>query len=84
MSPGLIFEHFTVCLQLLKESNKTRFDSYSQKNNVYCFIISHITSQDCRMHIFPTTFLKIIICMLQFEIGTLRLKCTFNLALIHE
>ena len=30
MSPqGFIFEYFTVCLQVLKESNKTSFDSYS-------------------------------------------------------
>ena len=33
-----------------KESNKSRFDSYSVRNSV--LIISHITFRDCRMHIF--------------------------------
>ena len=39
-----------VCLRVLKESNKSRFDSYSVRNSV--LIISHITFQDCRVHIF--------------------------------
>ena len=34
-----------ICLQVLKESNKSRFDSYSVRNSV--LIISH-----CRVHIF--------------------------------
>ena len=38
-----------VCLRVLKESNKSRFDSYSVRNSV--LIISHITFQDCRVHI---------------------------------
>jgi len=37
-------------LQLLKASNKSKFDSYSVRSSVY--IISHITFQDCRVHIF--------------------------------
>ena len=37
--------------RLLKESNKSRSDSYSVSNGV--LIISHITFRDCRMHIFP-------------------------------
>ena len=40
-----------VCLRVLKESNKSRFDSYSVRNSV--LIISHITFRDCRAHIFP-------------------------------
>ena len=32
------------------------------RNNV--LIISHITLQDCRMHIFSTTFLEIVVCPL--------------------
>ena len=39
-----------VCLRVLKESNKSRFDSCSVKNSV--LIISHITFRDCRVHIF--------------------------------
>ena len=38
-----------ICLRVLKESNKSRFDSYSIRNSV--LIISHITFQDCRVRI---------------------------------
>ena len=38
-----------VCLRVLKESNKSKFDSYSARNSV--LIISHITYRDCREHI---------------------------------
>ena len=43
-------EAIAVCLRVLKESNKSRFDSYSVRNSV--LIISHITFQDCRVQIF--------------------------------
>ena len=39
-----------ICLRVLKESNKSRFDSYSVRNSI--LIISHITFRDCRGHIF--------------------------------
>ena len=39
-----------VCLRVLKESNKSRFDSDSVGNSV--LDISHITFRDCRVHIF--------------------------------
>ena len=39
-----------VCLLVLKESNESRFDSYSVRNTV--LIISHITFRYCRVHIF--------------------------------
>ena len=39
-----------VRLRMLKESNKSRLDSYSVRNSV--LIISHITFRDCRVHIF--------------------------------
>ena len=39
-----------VCLRLLKEINKSRFDSYSVRNSV--LITPHITFRDCRVHIF--------------------------------
>ena len=37
-------------LRVLKESVKSRFDSYSVRNSV--LIISHITFRDCQVHIF--------------------------------
>ena len=43
-------EAMDVCLWVLKESNKSRFDSYSVRNIV--LHISHITFRDCRVHIF--------------------------------
>ena len=43
-------EDMDLCLRVLKESNKTRFDSFSVRNSV--LIISHITFRDCRLHIF--------------------------------
>ena len=43
-------EAMDVCLRVLKESNKSRFDSYSVRNRV--LIISHITFRDCRVHSF--------------------------------
>ena len=43
-------EAMDICLRVLKESNKSRFDSYSVRNSV--LHISHITFRDCRVHIF--------------------------------
>ena len=58
-------EAMDMCLRVLKESNKSRFDSYSVRNSV--LLISHTTFRDCHVHIFPTTFLEIAvyICILQ-------------------
>ena len=53
-------EAMDMCLWVLKESNKSRFDSYSVRNSV--MRISHITFRDCRAHFFPTTFLEIAVC----------------------
>ena len=39
-----------ICLRVLKESNKSRFDSYSVRNGV--LLMSHITFRDCRVHMF--------------------------------
>ena len=52
-------EAMHMCLRVLKESNKSRFDSYSVGNSV--LIMSHITFRDCRVHIFPTTFLEMAV-----------------------
>ena len=43
-------EAMDICLRVLKESNKSRFDSYKVRNRV--LIISHITFRDCRVQIF--------------------------------
>ena len=43
-------EAMDICLRVLKESNKCRFNSYSVRNSV--LIISHITFWDCKVHIF--------------------------------
>ena len=57
----MAWEAMDLCLQVLKESNKSRFDSYKVRNSV--LIISHITFRDCRVHIkfFQTTFLEIAV-----------------------
>ena len=49
-------EAMDVFLQVLKESNKSRFDSYNVRNSE--LIVSHITFRDCGVHIFPTTFFQ--------------------------
>ena len=41
-------EAMDLCLQMLKESNKSWFDSYSVRNSV--LIISHNTFRDCHVH----------------------------------
>ena len=43
-------EAMDVCLQVLKESSKSRFESYSVRNSE--LIVYHITFRDCRVHIF--------------------------------
>ena len=43
-------EAMDLCLRVLKENSKSRFDSYSVRNSV--LIISHITFQDCCVHNF--------------------------------
>ena len=43
-------EVMDLCLRVLKESSKSRFDSYSVRNSV--LTISHNTLRDCRVHIF--------------------------------
>ena len=44
----MVREATDICLRVLKESNKSMFDSYSVRNSV--LIISHITFRDCRVH----------------------------------
>ena len=52
-----------VCLQVLKKSNKSRFDSYRRQEEC----IGHIPYYHLglsRAHFFPTTFLEIAVCKL--------------------
>ena len=49
-----------VCLRVLKESNKSRFDSYSVRNSI--LRICHITFGIVACTFFPTTFLEIAVC----------------------
>ena len=51
--------HKKPCLRVLKESKKSRLDSYSVRNSV--LIIPHVTFRDCRVHFFATTFLEIAV-----------------------
>ena len=51
-------EAMAVCLRVLKESNKSRFDSYSVRNGV--LIIPYYLSGLSRA-VFPTTFLEIAV-----------------------
>ena len=39
-----------VCLGVLEESNKSRFDSYNLRNSV--LNITHVTFRDCRLRVF--------------------------------
>ena len=60
-------EAMDICLRVLKESNKSRFDSYSARNSE--LIVAHINFWDCRVHIFPTTFLEIAVCTIVNSVG---------------
>ena len=52
-------EAIDVCLRVLKESNKSRFDRYSVRNSI--LIISHITFRDCRVYIFSYKLFEIAV-----------------------
>ena len=57
-------EAMDICLQVLKESNKSRFDRYSAKDSE--LIVSHITFWDCHVHIFSDN-LEIAVYMYRGE-----------------
>jgi len=66
----MIFERMTreamdICLLVLKESNKSRFDSYSVRNSE--LIVSHITFRDCHEHIFSDNLSRNS-CILGFHV----------------
>ena len=52
-------EAVDICLRVLKESIKTRFDSYSVKNRE--LFVSHITFRDCPVHIFSDNCLEVAV-----------------------
>ena len=47
-------EAMDICLRVLKEGNKNKFDIYSVRNSE--FIVSHITFRDCQVCIFSDNF----------------------------
>ena len=52
-----------VCLRVLNESNKSRFESYSVRKSV--LIISHNTFRDCRVDIFSDNLFSRNSCKLR-------------------
>ena len=48
-----------MCLRVLKESNKSRFDSYSRQEQCIDHIPYYLSG--CRVHIFPTNFPEIAV-----------------------
>ena len=55
-----------------KRKQQSRFDSYSVRN-----IISHITFQDRRVYIFPTTFLEIAVYVNEIYLVTYAMNAYF-------
>ena len=52
-------EVMDICLGVLKESDKSRFDSHNRvKNVLIIFHITHNTFRDCRVQFFPQPFSK--------------------------
>ena len=51
-----------ICLRVLKESNKSRFDSYSRQEQCIGHIPYHHSGLSCA-HFFPATFLEIAISL---------------------
>ena len=47
-----------VCLQVLKQNNKSRYGSYKVRNTLLITVHLSITFRDCRLHNFPTTFFE--------------------------
>ena len=64
-------EAMDICLRVLKESNKSRFDNYPVKNSV--LIISDITFRDCRVHTFSDNLSRNS-CMLDLHCHAMKNK----------
>ena len=57
-------EAMDLCLKVLKESNKTKFDSYSVRKQCIDHIPYYLSGLS-RAHFSPTTFLKIAVYICQ-------------------
>ena len=69
-------EAMDICLRMLKEGNKSRFDGYSIRNSE--LLVSHITFRDCRVYIFSDNFSRNS-CMLNgHSAGSARGFCQRN------
>ena len=60
-------EAMNICLRMLKESNKSRFDSYSARNSE--LIVAHINFRIVACTFFPTTFPEIAVCTIVNSVG---------------
>ena len=63
-----------ICLRVLKESNKSRFDSYSRQKQCIEHIPYYLSGLS-RARFFPTTFLEITVCSEFYGITEKRSKC---------
>ena len=66
-----------MCLRVLKESNKSRFDSYSRQEQCIDHIPYYLSGLS-RVHFFPTTFLEIAVYKCQLRI--VAEKCTVTVS----
>ena len=57
----MVRQAMDVCLRLLKESNKSRFDSYSVRNSTCCGSYPILPFGIFARSFYPTTFLEIAV-----------------------
>ena len=69
-------EAMDIRLRVLKEGNKSRFDSYSVRNSE--LIVSHITFGDCRVYIFSDNFSRNSCMLNRHSAGSARGFCQCN------
>ena len=74
-------EAIDVCLRVLKESNKSRFDSYSVRKSA--LIISRITFLDCGMHSFTDNLSQNSCILSMFSQRQLHIYITEAYQLVH-
>ena len=66
-----------MCLRVLKESNKSRFDSYSRQEQ--CIDYIPFTFRDWRVHIFSDIYLSVFLNSLKRKYVS---NCKFSIAVI--
>ena len=69
-------EAMEICLQVLKESNKSRFDDDSVRNGVS--VTSYITFRDCSMFLFFSDNLLEVAVYLMWPVSMICLRFTGN------